>query len=87
MRNIKIHIQLAKATVPQKSYNSETYVEEFLEDSGIFVSANRRICPKTFTPYIDGTILDEDKFSKYIEEHDYLNYEIVGQDNSIAKEF
>lgn len=79
MRNIKINISLEpfKNKELLKSYNTDTYKEEFLEDSGILLSGYRKICPKEFTPYLDGKIIDEDKFSKYMSEHTYINYEII----------
>jgi hypothetical protein len=75
MRNIRINIEIAK-NKNHKTYTLETVVEEFLKDSGILISTDRRICPKSYTPYINATILDEDKFSKYISENE-LNYEIL----------
>jgi len=79
MRKIKINISLEpiKNKDLVKSYKPDTYKQEFLEDSGILLSDNRKICPKEFTPYMDGKIVDEDKFSKYVSDHSYLNYEIV----------
>jgi hypothetical protein len=77
MRKIKINIELAPKNLELKKYNPDTYKEDFLNDSGILLSPYRKICPKEFTPYMDGTIVDEVKFSKYIVEHTYLNYEII----------
>ena len=75
MRSIKIKIQLAK-NVTHKKYSPETCREEFLKDSGIDVEVYRKICPETFTPFMLGNILDEEKFSKYIIEND-LDYQEI----------
>ena len=79
MKKIRINIKLDPNPNPksnEKIIEGKTLIESFLEVSGIGLETHRKICPKTFTPYIMGIVIDEEKFAKYITEND-IDYEIV----------
>lgn len=79
MKKIKINIKLDPNPNPksnEKTIEGKTIFESFLEVSGIDVETHRKICPKTFTPYMMGVVVDEEKFTKYIAVND-VDYEIV----------
>jgi len=79
MKKIRINIELDPNPNPrsnEKLIEGKPVFESFLEVSGIDVETHRKICPETFTPFMLGVIVDEEKFSKYIAENK-LNYQIL----------
>ena len=79
MKKIKINIELYPIPNPKSNEDTiegKTVFESFLEVSGIDVETHRKICPETFTPYMMGVVVDEEKFTKYIADND-VDYEIV----------